>query len=155
MTDITEPVPVDPVVEATRVLRRLASLQRRRKQLKRSFEAFDTDLAQQVTECHTAADAILERYGPIQTVAGRIQRSTGWTSSIDQDVVLKWARGNRPGVVKETVSVTGLTESGCVWAGGQMVAPDGQIIPGVTRERSTGASLTGLVDDGSDGDDDE
>ena len=146
---------IDPVAAATKTLRRLASLSRRRKQLKQSFETLDRELAANQAEMRAAAKALLGRFGPIQTVAGRIGRPTGYTQHVDDEQLLVWARENRPGVVKESVSTAALIESGCTWVGLQMVAPDGQIVWGVRRQRSEGVSLTGLQDPEVGGDDDD
>ena len=129
---------------ADQFLWRKARIEKRRKQLKRSFELQDSDLASQVAECKIALEKIFDEFGPVRTMNGSVERAKGWTSHRDDDVLIEWALENRPALVDYRLPQTALLAAGAKWADGQMIL-EGEIVPGISRARSEGVSISVAV----------
>lgn len=145
----------DETLEATeRLLRTVARIGSQRRQLKRSFELADTRLKLADAEARQGLQAIVDAHGPVWTVRGSVSWSKGWTAQTDDDALVAWAQDARPGLVKATVTQKALTEAGARWDGPRMVL-EGEVVQGMSRERSKGISVSLTNDDSADYDDEE
>jgi hypothetical protein len=145
----------DETLEATeRLLRTVARVGAQRRQLKRSFDLADTKLRTADNEARQGLQAIVDAHGPVFTVRGSVTWSKGWTAETDDEMLLAWAQDARPGLVKQTVTQAALKEAGAKWNGGRMVL-EGDVVQGMSRERSKGISVSLGNDDSNDYDDEE
>jgi hypothetical protein len=129
------------MMNAERLLRDYARAKAQRRQLKRSFELTDDRLRLAETTAKLGLEAIVAEHGPVFTVRGNVTYSKGWTVTPDDEALLKWATEARPGLVKQSVTQTALKEAGAKWDGARMVL-EGEYVPGLTRERSAGISVS-------------
>lgn len=144
--------PDDAIIEAHRLLRRLARAQATKRSLKRSYDLQKADLDQAEADARAGLAALVERYGPITTVAGTAGPSKGWTTERDDAVLIEWLEANnREALVKRSVSMAELEAAGGKWAKDVFLL-EGEALPGITRARSEGISVSLAK---SDPDDDE
>lgn len=136
---------VDYTMAVSRLLRQQAGVARRRRDLKASFEAQDSELRISENALKVAAMELLDQTdrNAITVVEGEIRRATS-TTTVVRDVELRpWLEANKPDLLRAEVklpTVASLSEAG-MWMGGKFFI-DGEEVPGVGQLETTVAKLT-------------